>query len=101
MIVITIRTYHKSGPNGDRATHSTAYKDYKVVLAKVSGGEEVEVAEFRGYDGFQSHVLPDRRKEAEEYANKLWDFFSGDVADIHHEQYREKVVTQRAWERVG
>jgi hypothetical protein len=96
---IVLRTYYTSGAHGDRATHQTAYKNYKVFLTR-DNGVEVEIADFNGYDSFNSHIRPDRRREAEEYANNLWDFFSLNGAVVH-EEYREKVVSTRTWEKVS
>ena len=68
---LIVKTYEKAAMNGDRASHTSPYKDYQLVL--VLDDEETELAYINGYDGFWSHihnekeVLNDLGKEVEKF----------------------------------
>ena len=47
---LLIKTYEKMGMDGDRASHTSPYKDYQLVLQR--DGEETELVFINGHDSF-------------------------------------------------
>ncbi|AXQ70038.1 hypothetical protein HOU03_gp230 [Caulobacter phage CcrSC] len=87
---VILRTYHKSGRNGDRAMRDTPYRDYEVVLRRVADRVEVPVRLFDGYDSFNVSIRSDQHRLADALANQLADFFHTSVI---REDYEPQVTT--------
>ena len=102
---IQIREYRMMGKNGDRAVTESPYSDFKVVLLDCITDNEVELKYFPGYDSVNSHIVGDRAKglaQAQDYANKLSDFFAGVNIQINTKliSFKRILVTKTSWEQV-
>ncbi|AXQ69490.1 hypothetical protein HOU02_gp235 [Caulobacter phage CcrBL9] len=89
-IEVILRTYHKSGRDGDRATRDKPYRDYEIVLRRPVAELEVPVRLFDGYDSFNVSIRSDQYRLAEALANQLADLFQSAVI---REDYEPQVTT--------
>ena len=51
---LIVKTFINEGFNGDRASHTSSYKDYKIILDR--DGEQVELVHIHGYDHYWTHI---------------------------------------------